>query len=121
MRAWWAGVLIGVSAAGCNAAPAPAAASAPMTASTPRSPAAALVEELERQPQRVVRVIVTVRGGAADAVRAAATAKAAGAASAEPIAGRPMLVVEGRPAPLRALLDSGVVLQMQLDAPAPTN
>jgi hypothetical protein len=78
----------------------------------------ALLTTLEKTPDRPVRVIVTTRPDDIDAV--ADAARKAGA-HVERIAGQPLLVIEGRPAHLRAALRSGKVVHMQRDDAAPTN
>jgi hypothetical protein len=80
-----------------------------------------MVAEFEKQPDKLVRVIVTVRPGPATTAQVAAAAKAAGASTADPIKGQPLVVIEGKPAHLRAVLGTGQVLQMQRDGAAPTN
>jgi chorismate mutase len=82
---------------------------------------AATLAEFEKQPERIVRVIVTVKPGADAQKRVAAAARSAGATSVSTIDGQPMVVIEGKPAHLRAAIATGQVVQIQRDSPAPTN
>jgi hypothetical protein len=82
---------------------------------------AALLAELDKQPERLVRVIVMLQPGAAAHTEVEAAAKAAGVPSVQPLPGQPMLVVEAKPAQLRRLVATGQVLRLQMDSAAPTN
>jgi len=77
-------------------------------------------------PDRVVRAMVRARmpAGSSDTAktaavqRLAAAARSAGAVSAEPMAGQPIVVVEAKPAALAALMRSGAAEAIQLDRTA---
>jgi hypothetical protein len=79
-------------------------------------------DELARlPPDRPVRMIVRVRSGGdrAGAIAAATrAARAAGASRVEPIAGQPLLVVEATPRQYEAIVRSGTIESMQIDATA---
>lgn len=65
-------------------------------------------------------MIVTVKPGA-DAQKRVAAAGSAGATSVSTIDGQPMVVIEGKPAHLRAAVATGQVVRIQRDSPAPAN
>jgi hypothetical protein len=98
-------------------------ASAGETSAGPIAEIAAI--EQAGSPERLVRVIVTVSGSPppsdANLSRVSAALSAAGAATVEPIAGTPMLVVEATPAQLRAAANTGLIASVQLDSPSPPN
>jgi subtilisin family serine protease len=72
-------------------------------------------------PDRPVRMIVRVRAGSdrtAAIAAAARAARSAGASRVEPIAGQPLIVVEATPRQYEAIVRSGTIESMQLDATA---
>jgi hypothetical protein len=81
-----------------------------------------LIARYERFPDRPVRVIVTLRGDAAAARQTSVALRGqAGVVSAEVLDGLPMIVLEAKPAALRALFERGQVAQIQADTPVPPN
>lgn len=99
----------------------PAAKSMQAAPPSPDASAAAFVADLEKTPQRAVRVIVTLRADPKAMAEVTAAARSAGAASVQPLGTMPILVIEGRAAHLRAALATGHVQAMQTDAASPTN
>ena len=110
------GIFIAVGALGACGAPASAQAPTPPMR---RSNVDDTLAELDRTPERAVRVIVTVKPGTGD--RVATAARKAGADAVVPLAGTQSIVIEGKPAHVRAAVDTGQVLQIQRDTPSPTN
>jgi hypothetical protein len=82
---------------------------------------AALLAEMDKAPARVQRAIAVLRQVPQAKAQALAALKAAGASPAQDLSPQPMLVIEVNAAQLRALLRTGQVSSVQLDAPAPTN
>ena len=78
-----------------------------------------LMSDLDQDPDRVVRVIVTVKPGSARQVGIAATN--AGANAVNPLFGTDSIVIEGKAAHIRAAVNTGDVLQLQRDSASPTN
>lgn len=111
-----------VTLAACGAErsepPAPSAAKT-MSAAAP-SPAS-FVAELEKTPQRAVRVLVTLRADPKAMAEVTTAAKSAGAASVQALGAMPILVIEGKAAHVRAALATGHVIAIQNDDAAPTN
>ena len=102
----------------CACVPTGVAATPPADAMNADPSTEALLTTLEKTPDRPARVIVVARPDSVDVV--ADAARRAGA-HVERIAGQPLLVIEGRPAHLRAALRTGKVVRMQRDDAAPTN
>jgi hypothetical protein len=120
-RRWRALPVVAAAAAVCvlcACVPAGVAATPPADAMNTDPSTETLLTTLEKTPDRPARVIVTTRPDSVDAV--ADAARKAGA-HVERIGGQPLLVIEGRPAHLRAALRTGKVVRMQRDDAAPTN
>ena len=79
------------------------------------------LHDLEADPARPVRVIVTVKPGAAALQQVKAAAMKAGASSVVHIEGQNLIVIEGKPSHIRAAVATGQVLRIQRDAASPTN
>ena len=82
--------------------------------------AQALLDQLDRQPQRIVRLIATIKPGAASLAQTQQALRTAGAHAGEPL-GETLLVMEVHAAQLRAVLAAAPILRVQVDGAVPTN